>query len=74
MSYCAKKNKNVLLMSTVHKEATISEREDRKPQMILDYNKTKSGVDTLDKVFATLYLLLLLLLLLLLSKLNSIYN
>lgn len=46
-------------MTTMHKTATISEREDRKPKMILDYNNTKGGVDTLDQVFATLYCLLL---------------
>ncbi|KAL6456600.1 hypothetical protein MHYP_G00351440 [Metynnis hypsauchen] len=30
-----------------------STREDRKPQMVLDYNKTKGEVDNLDKVIAT---------------------
>ena len=46
-------------MSTTHKDAAVSEREDRKPEMILDYNAsyaTKGGVDNLDKVCATLYL------------------
>lgn len=53
VSYCPKKGKNVLLMSTMHKDAVLSTREDRKPQMVLDYNKTKGGVDNLDKVTAT---------------------
>ncbi|XP_039550046.1 piggyBac transposable element-derived protein 4-like, partial [Pimephales promelas] len=53
VSYCPKKGKNVLLMSTMHKDAVLSDREDRKPQMVLDYNETKGGVDNLDKVTAT---------------------
>ncbi|XP_051982284.1 piggyBac transposable element-derived protein 4-like [Xyrauchen texanus] len=53
VSYCPKKGKNVLLMSTMHKDAVLSTREDRKPQMVLDYNETKGGVDNLDKVTAT---------------------
>ncbi|KAK6320045.1 hypothetical protein J4Q44_G00091520 [Coregonus suidteri] len=53
VSYCPKKNKNVLVMSTMHKDASLSAREDIKPQIILDYNSTKGGVDNLDKVTAT---------------------
>nr|XP_054602931.1 piggyBac transposable element-derived protein 4-like [Nothobranchius furzeri] len=53
VSYCPKKNKNVLVMSTIHTDASLSTREDKKPQMILDYNSTKGGVDNLDKVTAT---------------------
>ncbi|XP_062864594.1 piggyBac transposable element-derived protein 4-like [Trichomycterus rosablanca] len=53
VSYCPKRNKNVLVMSTMHKDASLSTREDMKPQMILDYNSTKGGVDNLDKVIAT---------------------
>lgn len=56
VSYCPKKKKNVILMSTTHKDAAVSECEDRKPEMILDYNATKGGVDNLDKVCGTLYL------------------
>ena len=52
VSYCPKKGKIVLLMSTMHKDAALSTREDRKPQMVLDY-KTKGGVDNLDEVIAT---------------------
>ncbi|GLD56432.1 piggyBac transposable element-derived protein 4-like protein [Lates japonicus] len=50
VSYCPKKGKNVVLMSTLHKNAEISTREDQKPSTILDYNATKGGVDNLDKV------------------------
>ncbi|XP_025760986.1 piggyBac transposable element-derived protein 4-like [Oreochromis niloticus] len=53
VSYCPKKNKNVLVMSTMHTDASLSTRDDKKPQMILDYNSTKGGVDNLDKVTAT---------------------
>ncbi|KAK7121548.1 hypothetical protein R3I93_022589 [Phoxinus phoxinus] len=52
VSYCPKIHKNVLLMSTVHKEATVSTAEKRKPDIILDYNKTKGGVDSLDQMVA----------------------
>ena len=53
VSYCPKKKKIVVLMSTMHKDAVLSTREDKKPQMVLDYNATKGGVDNLDKVTAT---------------------
>ncbi|KAL3973475.1 HMG box transcription factor 1 [Sarotherodon galilaeus] len=49
VSYCPKKNKNVLVMSAMHTDASLSIREDKKPQMILDYNSTKGGVDNLDR-------------------------
>jgi hypothetical protein len=45
-----KRNKNVVLLSTLHKTAEISDCEDRKPAIILDYNHNKGGVDNLDKV------------------------
>ncbi|KAK7120985.1 hypothetical protein R3I94_020837 [Phoxinus phoxinus] len=53
VSYCPRKNKNVLLMSTLHRNAEISSKEHKKPEIILDYNKTKGGVDNLDKLVAT---------------------
>ncbi|KAI3360576.1 hypothetical protein L3Q82_002444 [Scortum barcoo] len=52
VSYCPKEGKNVVLMSTLHKNAETSTREDQKPSMILDYITTKGGVDNLDKVAA----------------------
>lgn len=42
--------KNVSLMSILHRDAAVSHRKDKKPQMILDYNQNKGGVDNLDKV------------------------
>lgn len=53
VSYIPKKNKNVVLMSTLHNSKQISNRDDKKPQIILDYNSTKGAVDTLDQVIAT---------------------
>lgn len=50
VSYLPKRNKNVSLLSPLHKTAEISDREDRKPDIILDYNCNKGGVDNLDKV------------------------
>ncbi|CAK6965203.1 piggyBac transposable element-derived protein 4-like%2C partial [Scomber scombrus] len=53
LSYCPKKGKNVMLLSTMHKDAALSTREDKITQMVLDYNETVAGVDNLDKVTAT---------------------
>lgn len=40
-------------MSTLHHDSTISDRHDKKPHMVLDYNATKAGVDTLDQLVST---------------------
>ena len=48
-----KKNRNVVLLSTWHAEADVSDREDKKPIIALDYNRNKGGVDNLDKVIGT---------------------
>ncbi|XP_030266920.1 piggyBac transposable element-derived protein 4-like [Sparus aurata] len=57
VSYMAKKNKNVMLMSTLHTEApdddAAGRRKDGKPAIVLDYNSNKGGVDNLDKVIGT---------------------
>ena len=54
VSYVPKKKKNVVLLSTQHHSADISEdREDKKPEIILHYNRTKGAVDTLDKLLRT---------------------
>ncbi|XP_041791116.1 piggyBac transposable element-derived protein 4-like [Chelmon rostratus] len=50
VSYCPKKRRNVLLMSTLHRDTAVSSMEEKKPQIVLDYNKNKGGVDNLDKV------------------------
>lgn len=38
LSFCPRKNKNVLLMSTSLRDAAISSKDHKKPQIILDYN------------------------------------
>ena len=53
VSYKAKKNKNVILLSTQHKENKISIGEKKKPELVLYYNKTKGGVDCADERIAS---------------------
>lgn len=53
VSYMPEKNKNVILMSTLHKAAEVSGREDKKTTIILDYIANKGGVDNFDKVTGT---------------------
>ena len=47
------KNRNVTLLSTMHHDSSV-DATTSKPDMILDYNKTKGGVDTIDQM-CTLY-------------------
>ncbi|KAE9528810.1 hypothetical protein AGLY_012385 [Aphis glycines] len=51
VSYTPKKNKIVLLLSTMHHSSTIDEstKEIKKPEIITFYNCTKGAVDTMDK-------------------------
>lgn len=49
ISHVPKKNKCVFLISSMHDDAKIDE-ETNKPEMILDYNMTKGGVDTVDQM------------------------
>ena len=55
VSYVPKKNKNIVLISTQHFDDAIDEESGDavKPQMITYYNKTKSGVDVVDKLCAS---------------------
>lgn len=52
VSYSPKKNKNVILLSTMHNAPEIdnSTGTQRKPVIITWYNDTKCGVDTLDQL------------------------
>ena len=50
--YMPKKNRKAVLLSMRHAEANISNREKGKPVIVLDYNRSKGGVDNLDKVIA----------------------
>lgn len=49
VSYVPKKNKAVILLSTLHDGPGVINEETGKPEIIHDYNKTKSGVDTVDQ-------------------------
>jgi len=53
LSYVPKPKKNVLLLSTQHDQPDISQRADRKPEVILAYNEGKGGVDIVDKMIDT---------------------
>ncbi|XP_031134023.1 piggyBac transposable element-derived protein 4-like [Sander lucioperca] len=56
VSYVPKRNKNVLLLSTLHAGDTrlvMSGSRAAKPEIVLHYNATKGGVDNLDKLVAT---------------------
>lgn len=52
VSYVPRKNKNVLLVSSLHEEQEIdvSTGEKQKPEIISFYNTTKIGVDIVDKM------------------------
>lgn len=52
VSYMPKKGKNALLVSSMHAGVEINEITG-KPEMIMDYNMTKGGVDTVDKMCET---------------------
>lgn len=54
VSYVPKKGKTVVLLSSYHTSSTsISDEEHRKPEIIEFYNKTKAGVDIVDKLCGT---------------------
>ena len=48
LSYVAKKSNVVCVLLTMSHDWTITEEEDKKHEIILDYNKYKGGVDTMD--------------------------
>ena len=51
-SYSKKKGKNVLIMSTQHVEPLVATGQHRKakPEVMLFYNETKGGIDTVDQM------------------------
>lgn len=54
ISYVPKKNKAVLLLSTMHYTCDVdTDSQKHKPLAILDYNSNKSGVDTMDQMLGT---------------------
>ena len=48
VSYITKRNTNVILLSTYHHDKSLSDTVKSKPNIIIDYNNYKSGVDILD--------------------------
>ena len=52
--YQRKPNKNVLILSTVHKGISVSDGKKKVPDTIQYYNDTKYSVDVLDQM-ARLY-------------------
>lgn len=52
VSFMPKKNKNVLLVSSLHHDDNL-DKDTSKPEIIMDYNNTKGGVDTVDKLCAS---------------------
>nr|CAH7718289.1 unnamed protein product [Callosobruchus chinensis] len=52
VSYVPRKNKNVLVLSTMHHDDKL-DKDSGKPDMIMDYNRTKFGVDVVDKMCAS---------------------
>lgn len=53
VAYVPKRNRVVLLSSSAHMNRNVSSDELQKPFMILDYNKTKCGVDLADQMIST---------------------
>ena len=51
VSYTTKRNKCVILLSTAHDDSKI-DSSTLKPEIIMDYNKFKGGVDTVDQLGA----------------------
>ena len=49
LSWCPKKNKVVLLLSSLHKAGYIL-KDQTKPEIVDFYNKTKNGTDTFDQI------------------------
>uniref|UniRef100_A0A1B6LVC4 PiggyBac transposable element-derived protein domain-containing protein n=1 Tax=Graphocephala atropunctata TaxID=36148 RepID=A0A1B6LVC4_9HEMI len=53
VSYKAKKNKNIMLLSSMHDDAAVDMDEESrnfgKPEIVLFYNSSKGGVDTVDQ-------------------------
>lgn len=50
VSYIPKPRKNVFMLSSLHHDMEIESGEKQKPAVIIFYNKTKSGVDNVDKL------------------------
>jgi len=53
VSYCPKKGRVVVLLSTEKDTTEVDNSEKAKPRMVLDYNAPKAGVDTMDQMDRT---------------------
>ena len=53
VSYTPKRDKCVLLLSTMHHDDTIIPENNNKPEIICYYNSTKAGVDVVDEMKGT---------------------
>ena len=54
VSYVLKKNKSVIMLSTMHHDINIDEEDPKmRPEIIKFYNKTKIGVDLVDQMVQT---------------------
>lgn len=51
VSYIPKKNKNVLLLPSLQEDAI--DRQMSNPEIFMNYNATKGGVDMVDKLYST---------------------
>jgi hypothetical protein len=49
-SYILKKNKRVRVLSTQFLDDSVSDESHKNPSMILEYNRSKGGVDNADKL------------------------
>ncbi|XP_049906487.1 piggyBac transposable element-derived protein 4-like [Epinephelus moara] len=53
VSYIGMPRKNIILLSTKHRKPEVTSGKSRKPQMVVDYNRWKKGVDVLNQLVAT---------------------
>ncbi len=53
VSYCPRKYKTVFLLSTMHISPDVSDRDDKKPEVILFYNFEKGKVDKYNQCLST---------------------
>ena len=54
VSYVSKKNRAVILLSTIHHSALTNDSNKNKSEINLYYNTTKGGVDTWDEFVSRL--------------------
>lgn len=50
IQYQCKKNKTVLILSSLHPDVIITDTNKKKPETVIFYNETKAGVDSIDQM------------------------